>query len=57
MNRSAPSVATAVDGSGFAAVNRLRRLCQAHLITAAAKNHSLAGRRFARVLALCVSGS
>ena len=32
-----------MDGSGFAAVNRLRRLCQVHLTTAAAKNHSLAG--------------
>jgi hypothetical protein len=33
-----------VDSSGFAAVNRLRRLCQgAYLITAAAENHCLAG--------------
>jgi DNA repair protein RadC len=33
-----------VDGSGFAAVNRLRRLCQgAYLITAAAESHRLAG--------------
>ena len=32
------------DGSGFAAVNRLRRLCQdAYLITAAAESHRLAG--------------
>ena len=32
------------DGSGFAAVNRLRRLCQdAYLITAAAESHCLAG--------------
>ena len=34
------------DGSGLAPVNCLRRLCQMHLSTAAAKNHSLVEREY-----------
>jgi hypothetical protein len=46
------------DGSGFAAVNRLRRLCQgASLITAAAESHCLAAPALRRVLSMCLSGS